>query len=157
MKSPSITADACSCGSAVPAPLALERPAGEPPIACTLGASDIPVRAEAFRAAFSRLLATERFAGGFRWRFRAMPGFEDELKELARREHDCCRFFDFDVTCVGDEILWEARADDRATAILEEFMQLPETLRGADPQPLKRALSSAGLTFTADTDAMRNE
>ena len=76
------------------------------------------------------------------------------MRDLARREHDCCRFFDFRVFREGDAIVWESRADERATAILDELMRLPETLDSSrDTEALKRALGErAGLVFASDQE-----
>jgi hypothetical protein len=108
-----------------------------------------------YRAAFVHLVGTERLAGGFRWRFRAEPGLEAELKLLAERETDCCRFFQFTLLRSGDELHWETRADQRAASVLEEFARLPERLsqeprRGHDVVSVKRSVSAAGLVFAAD-------
>ena len=80
---------------------------------------------------------------------------EQELRLLAEREHECCRFFQFDLSKVGDELHWETRADERAAAILDEFARLPERLRdeprpGHDVTSVKRSANAAGLVFVAD-------
>jgi hypothetical protein len=125
------------------------------PVACTadLG-NERAVRAhvEGYRAVFAELVDQERFPGGFRWRFRARPGLEAELRKLAEREHGCCSFMGFTVTRSGDEIVWETTAPARADPVLEEFFRLPdrlrETPRGDDVAALKRGAEAAGLTFT---------
>ncbi len=92
---------------------------GEEPIVCTADLRDKPAAQEQmdrYRSAFADLAQTERFDGGFRWRFRSRPGLEGELKLLAEREADCCRFFQFDLLRQGDELVWETRADQRARA-----------------------------------------
>jgi hypothetical protein len=135
---------AVSCGCSVEC-------ASEEPIVCTLDGREQAARGAEFRDVFAHLLTTQPFDGGFRWHFRAVPGLEERLVDLARREHDCCRFFRFRVGAVGEEIVWEARTDSRATSILEELMRLPETLREADIETIKSALHASGLAFSSDT------
>jgi hypothetical protein len=101
----------------------------ELPIACSLDTDGFRRRLEQFRETFERgLLATDRFPGGGRFRFRSVPGLEDELRSLAERERACCPFFRFEIATRGDEIWWEARVEGGAEPILEEFLGLPERL-----------------------------
>ena len=78
-----------------------ERPAAQLPVACTLTGTP---GAFAERMAEYRRLFREHLAGrsrtgqGIRFRFRAEPGVEDWVRDLARREQECCGFFDFTVT-----------------------------------------------------------
>jgi len=122
------------------------------PIVCTLAGDEQATRADEFRAAFAYLASTESFAGGFRWKFSDQPGLEERLQDLATREHACCRFFEFRVFKAVDSIVWEARADKGAQAVLAELMRLPETLASSrDTEALKRALGErAGLAFASD-------
>ena len=79
------------------------------PIACSLDGHGFRQRLDEFRAAFGRgYLAGERTATGVRWRFRAAPGLEEDLRSLAGRERECCRFFIFEIQTVGYEIWWDA-------------------------------------------------
>jgi hypothetical protein len=125
------------------------------PIACTFDMKDAgAARAhmDGYRAAFEHLVGAERFAGGFRWMFRDAPGLEQRLKELAEREHDCCQFMDFELFHRGSDIVWETRADDRASSVMEAYFRLPETLRaegGADIDRLQTGFVKAGLRFPA--------
>ncbi len=101
----------------------------EIPIACTLDSDGFRRRMEEFREVFERaFLSSERFEGGGRFRFRALPGLEAELKALAEREHACCRFFRFDVSERNGELWWETRVDAEAEPVLEAFLALPELL-----------------------------
>jgi len=124
------------------------------PVVCTLaGAEQQARRVSEFRKAFVHLERTEPLDGAFRWFFRDEPGLEGRLRELARREHDCCRFFDFRIMREGRAIVWETRGPAAAAQVLEEFMRLPEALNGAPTiETMKRVLSAAGLTFQADAD-----
>lgn len=99
------------------------------PIACTLDSDGFRHRLAEFRAIFERgFLSSERFPGGGRFRFRAIPGFEAELRSLAEREHACCRFFRFEVFAKDGELWWETRVDPEAEPVLEAFLELPSLL-----------------------------
>lgn len=122
------------------------------PIACGLvGREQQAKRAAEFREAFAHLDRTETIAGGFRWYFRADSALEAQLRDLARREHECCRFFDFRITREGSAVVWEARAPQDAEAVLEQFKLLPETLKSSSTlDAMQRVLAGAGLTFAPD-------
>jgi hypothetical protein len=154
-------AASCGCGPKEGSVASLFRSAtasGSEPIVCTADLRDKPAvqeQMDRYRAAFVDLAGTDRFAGGFRWRFRSRPGLEAELKLLAEREADCCRFFQFDLLKQGDELHWETRTDERAASVLDEFSRLPERLSqeprcGHDVAVLKRSAGAAGLVFAAD-------
>jgi hypothetical protein len=138
---------------------------GSEPVACTFDMRDMAAaqaHIDGYRAAFTRLLSAERFPGGFRWVFRAEPGLELQLKNLAEREHDCCRFFHFELTRDEQTIIWQTTADHNATTVLEEYFRLPETLRveperGGDISVLKRAFAGSGLVFSADVDCTHSK
>jgi hypothetical protein len=134
------------------------RAAAGAPIVCTANLRNdgaVQTQVDDYRAAFAHLVGSERFPGGFRWRFGVVPGLEARLRQLADREHGCCGFMSFAVTSSRDQIVWEATADERATAVIEEFFRLPERLRdeprrGHDAAALKRSAEAAGLRFAAD-------
>jgi hypothetical protein len=126
----------------------------EAPIVCTADLTHAQVQIDGYRAAFARLVKGERFAGGFRWTFRAELGLESQLRGLAEREAACCRFVSFDLTADGQHIVWTTTGDDRAAAVLDEYFRLPDRLReeprrGHDVAALKHAADRAGLGFTA--------
>jgi hypothetical protein len=105
-----------------------------PAIACDMtSAPDTPAErlAEYGRLFTEHLVGRERTAdGGARFRFRADDRVEVWVRDLAAREKACCAFFDFGVTRVGDEVIWNARVvdDEIARAVLNEFYDLPETV-----------------------------
>lgn len=127
------------------------------PVACTANLNDaatIQTGIDSYREAFTHRVASERFPGGFRWTFQAVPGLRERLKGLSEAEHGCCRFLSFDVKSQGDQIIWETRAEDQAATVLEEYFQLPERLleeprRGRDVEHLEREATRAGLKFTS--------
>lgn len=130
------------------------------PIVCSADLAQAQVQIDGYRAAFQRLVGADRFPGGFRWTFRAAHGLELQLRVLAEREADCCRFFRYDLITDGDEISWEVRGEDRVSSVLEEYFHLPERLR-EEPRPvhdvaaLKLSAEKAGLIFIAAVDPTR--
>ena len=158
-------ATACGCATA-PAPTRLfesPEPSPDEPVVCTAPLGDKPqVQAgiDSYRAAFAHLTTTERFDGGFRWRFQRVAGLEARLEQLVAAEHGCCRFFQFNLTVEGDEVVWETRAPAHAASVLDEYSRIPERLkaeprRGHDVAALKTKASDAGLRFAADEAASR--
>lgn len=149
----------CGCGPAETRSLYTSPdPVAHAPIACTIDLRDkkaVQAGIDKYRGAFTHLVATERTSNGFRWRFRAVPGLEVELQQLAAGEHSCCSFMKFDVTVNGSEIVWITTADSSAQSVVEEYMRLPEMLR-AEPRPghdvtsIKERVVRAGITFTSD-------
>ena len=100
-----------------------------PPVAC--GLTGTPGAFEARMAEYRRLFARHlagrsRTATGIRFRFRADPGVEDWVRDLARREKACCGFFDFTVTADAREVRWDASVtgDEAARQVLAGFYQL---------------------------------
>ncbi len=69
-----------------------------PPIVCTLEEEARPAREAECHELFSRaLVASERTEEGVRLRFRSDDGVEEQVRDLARREKECCAFFEFEV------------------------------------------------------------
>ena len=115
-----------------------ERPTPLLPVACTLTATPgaFAERMAEYQRLFQEYLTGRSRTGpGIRFRFRAEPGVEDWVRDLARREKACCGFFDFTVSTGGQEIRWDAAVadDERAWQALDEFYRLPDTL-GASGQ-----------------------
>jgi len=99
------------------------------PFACTLDSDGFRRRMEEFRDVFERAyLSGERFPFGGRFRFRALPGLEADLRSLAEREQACCRFFRFEIFARDDELWWETMVDAGAEPILDVFLELPDLL-----------------------------
>lgn len=108
-----------------------DQPPVPPPVACNL--SGIPGalagRLEEYRRLFGQHLAgRSRTADGIRFRFRARPGVDDWVRDLARREKECCAFFEFTVTADSQEVRWDAAVadDDAARQVLAGFYRLPD-------------------------------
>jgi len=127
------------------------------PIVCTADLRDQPTvqaQLDGYAAAFQQLLRVEKLDGKARWIFANRAGLADELRKLAENEHQCCRFFKFDLRVAGETIVWETSAGPDAAPVLDEFARLPERLsqhpRGSAVQPIKQAISAAGLSFASD-------
>jgi hypothetical protein len=80
------------------------------------------------------LTRRSRTAAGIRFHFQAGPGVEDWIRDLARREKECCAFFDFTVTADGQEVRWDASVtdDEAARQALADFYRLPDLLGASD-------------------------
>jgi len=149
----------CGCAAANKTSiLSTASPRPGEPIVCTADLRDKPTvqgQLDGYRAVFQHLLRTEKFDGGVRWVFSNPPGLADQLRNLAEKEQQCCRFFKFDLRVVGETIWWETTASKEAAAVLDEFGRLPERLsqhpRGSEEEPIKQAISGVGLIFAADT------
>lgn len=107
--------------------------AAPPPILCDM--TDAPDTATERLAEYERLfvgalVGRERAGEGIRFRFRADPGIEDWVRDLAAREKACCGFFTFDITVRGDEVWMDTSVvdDDLARQILDEYYRLPDTV-----------------------------
>lgn len=94
------------------------------------------------------LTGRERTAAGIRFRFRAQPGIEAWVRDLAAREQACCAFFTFSVATLGEEVHWDATVidDDIARAILDEFYALPDTVADGF-ESVHNRFTRQGLTF----------
>ncbi|HVB42907.1 MAG TPA: hypothetical protein VNF47_09410 [Streptosporangiaceae bacterium] len=98
-------------------------------------------------AAVREAAVREPVRAGIRFRFRADPGLERWVRDLARREAECCAFFRFSVTAVGQEVWWDAWVidDDAARQVLGEFYRLPDALAGdTGAKPVLRRASGNG-------------
>ena len=106
-------------------------PGHPPPVVCDMtGATDtLAERLGEYRRLFAQaLLGRSRTPDSIRFRFRAGPGVEDWVRDLARREKACCAFFDFTVDADSQEVRWEARVadDEAARQALAAFYRLAD-------------------------------
>lgn len=117
-------------------------PASREAVMCTLDVQGARQRAREFRAVFDRAYLTgERLGDGVRWRFRRSDGLLDELQRLANQEHECCRFFVFELTAREQEVWWDTRASAAGQAVLEEFFALPKRLASGAPDDLIESMT----------------
>ncbi|WP_284740318.1 hypothetical protein [Amycolatopsis sp. RTGN1] len=125
------------------------------PIVCDMtDAPDTDVeRLAEYRRLFTHaaFLGRERMPEGIRFRFRAEPGIEKWVRDLAAREKACCAFFAFDITIDGDEVRYDAAVTDNdlARAILEEYYALPDLLVQSVDE-LRERLVERGVEFTSN-------
>jgi hypothetical protein len=90
------------------------------PIACRLSPGDQLGRRERAAALMERSLeASEPIEGGLRLRFH--PEAERELRDLVRRERECCPFFSFSFEDAGPGLVLEATAPPEARPLLGEL------------------------------------
>jgi hypothetical protein len=81
-------------------------------IACSLEQAELPERRQRWRAlADHALLDLASTHGGLRLRFRAEPGVEAELHDLAGLERACCAFADWTVRAGGGEVVLTVGGD----------------------------------------------
>ena len=89
------------------------------PVGCALAGTPgafAERRAEYRRLFAEHLAARSRTATAISFRFRAGPGVEEWVRDLARREKACCAFFDFTVTADGQEVRWDVTVADEVAA-----------------------------------------
>ena len=91
------------------------------PQACTLPASERPLRAAEFDALFAEAVTSvERLAPGrVRLDLRAEPGMAGRAAELAATETGCCSFFTFALTATGGALALEIGVPDRHIEVLD--------------------------------------
>ena len=126
------------------------------PIVCDMtDAPDIAVdRIAEYRNLFAAaLIGRERTQDGIRFRFRAEPGIEDRVRDLAALEKACCAFFTFTVARHDDEVWWDSSVvdDDIARRILDEMFTLPDTA-GDGVDALFRRFADDGLKVVINDD-----
>jgi hypothetical protein len=139
----------------------MEIPAASTPIVCdmTTATDTEEERLAEYRRLFAQsLVSKERTAEGIRFRFRAEPGVESWVGDLAAREKACCAFYGYTVTVEGDEVRWDCAVpdDDMARAILDEFYALPEMLAespDAGMDTLRERFARHGLAIITDPAA----
>jgi hypothetical protein len=120
-----------------------------PPVVCDM--TDAPDTAAERLAEYERLFAEaligrERTDDGIRFRFRAVPGLEEWVRDLAAREKACCAFYSYIIRVHDDEVWWDSSVvdDDVARQILDEFYRLPDAVTDAGTALLDR-FSEQGL------------
>lgn len=74
----------------------------------------------------------KRTSGSVRLTFDRKDGLEDDLRELVRRESECCAFFSFDVDVTGGVIFLEVAAPTEKDAYLEALYRATDPQRRAD-------------------------
>ncbi len=107
----------------------------EPPIACSLSRREQVERAaEARELIDSALVARERSAGGLRLRFRGPPAVHSAVRALARREKECCPFFDFELVESGEDLEMTVTAPAEAQPLLDSLFSGPSPTAAGRPE-----------------------
>jgi hypothetical protein len=84
------------------------------PVVCSLGQRDLARRQRRWRAlTSSALLDVAPTDHGLRMRFRADPGAEAELRDLAALERDCCSFATWTVHSSDDAHVMDIRGSSQ--------------------------------------------
>ncbi|MCG8927376.1 co-chaperone YbbN [Lentzea sp. CC55] len=123
--------EGCGCGPSC------SSATGEPAIgwvdarACTLPTDDQPMRLAEFEALFASSLREVRReeSGWLRLRLGGGADVEAGARDLARRESDCCSFFDFAVGRDGDEVIVDVRVPSDKEAVLDGLAAQAEAAR----------------------------
>jgi hypothetical protein len=124
------------------------------PVVCTGDLALARLQLDGYRAAFQHLVRVDAIPGGFRWTFRAQLGLASQLRGLAEREAECCRFLSYDLVSDGEWIVWDSAGSDDARPVIDEIARLPQRLRDAnDLAAIKRNVEAAGLIFRPGTAA----
>jgi hypothetical protein len=94
------------------------------PIACTLSPGELGERLALVDGLVAdALVAREPIPGGIRARFRAAPGVERRVRELAAGESRCCAFLDFDVRVDGEAVLLDVTGSPDAMPAIQELLR----------------------------------
>jgi hypothetical protein len=104
-----------------------EADAGTAPVACSLTPTDLARQGDRWERLAARAL-TERAETehGLRLSFRPEPGAENELRQLAAVENECCRWARWVVDVRAGQIVLDVRADgDGIAALHSMFTGLP--------------------------------
>ena len=81
------------------------------PIACSLAQTDLAHRQDRWLQLWRRAAVDAvTISNGLRLLFRATPGVERELSQLAELEQDCCAFADWSVQARGKNLVLEVTA-----------------------------------------------
>jgi hypothetical protein len=93
------------------------------PIACTLSAADKTTRGEEWRQfLLTNVAEIVRFDTSARMRLIGGDNVILTAVDLARREKDCCAFFDFRLVPLPDDVWLEVEVPADAVAILDDLV-----------------------------------
>jgi hypothetical protein len=97
------------------------------PIACSLTQAELANRQDRWLQLWRRAAVNAvTTSNGLRIRFRAAPGVEAELSQLAELERGCCAFADWSVQACGNELALDVTAptEEGITAVQAMFDKL---------------------------------
>lgn len=98
--------------------------ASDPPIACTLAASDMPARLEAWDAVLAPVIARASIENGIRLVFPTGASLAP-LAELTAAEQECCMFFRFAITIDSRGTALEVTAPAEAIDLVYSLFGTP--------------------------------
>ena len=94
----------------------------ETPVACSLTEREQVERAAEARELMERALVTrERTEHGLRLRFRGPSEVRSAVRALARREKECCPFFEFELAESGEDLEMRVTAPPDARPLLDSL------------------------------------
>jgi hypothetical protein len=137
-----------------------QAPATTTPIVCDMtDARDTAAsRIAEYERLFGELLVgRDRTEGGIQFRFRADPGVEDWVRDLAAREKACCAWADSDITVQDGEVWWDWSApdDEVAQQILRDFYDLPDRISAGPAAILDQFADQSQHVMMRDNGTLR--
>lgn len=96
----------------------------KPPVACTLGASELPQRLAEWREILGHVTGRAQIDGGLRLSLSAETPVE-RLAALAVAEQACCGFFRFALTVDGRGVGFEVTGPPDAASVIDELFGQP--------------------------------
>ena len=95
-------------------------------VACSLAPVDLAGRREFWlRLSDRALVEKEPIAAGVRLRFRRLDGVEDELRDLAALERECCSFATWSLTSEDADLRLEVTAEGEGIAAVRALFDEP--------------------------------
>ena len=91
------------------------------PLACSIGASEVPGRIELLERMRRATRAVERTEHGILLRFPSHPEVEADVRRFAVDEKRCCGFWGFAVDVTGDEVTLRWDAPAKAGHLVDEL------------------------------------
>ncbi len=112
--------------------IAIERSSDTTPLACTLTSADLATRSDRWKqlAALAMIERVET-AYGLRISFRPASGVEEELRELAAVENECCSWAGWRVETDAELIVLDVRASREGIAVLHGMFKRQRNVRSS--------------------------
>ena len=99
---------------------------GSAPIACTLTRPGLAARAGRWARLVARAMTGRaEVGGGLRLAFRPGPGVEEELRELAAAENECCSWAAWTVEAGAGKLVLDVRSPGDGAAVLHGMFTGP--------------------------------
>jgi hypothetical protein len=101
-----------------------------PPVACTLGLSDLAAQAGRWERLIARAMTElTKTADGLRLSFRPEPGVEEELRRLVAVENECCRWAAWAVDTSAEAPVLDVRSTGPGVATLHGMFRGAQAAR----------------------------